>query len=77
MNAASVSYRLGGFWRALRAAGFWFFMGACVAGGAFLYAGPTRIEWVSGQGLTAEIGYVDEMRAQMNGLMLDVEGGKS
>lgn len=65
--------RVGGAWKRIKSAGFWLFAGASVSYASVLYAGPTRIEWNSATGLVAEIGYEDEMRSQMNALMVEVE----
>lgn len=68
MSIHSVKNSAYGYARRVKAAGFWFFMGATFAFGATLYCGPTRIEWSTNTGLVAEIGYTDELRNQMNQL---------
>ncbi|TXH10070.1 MAG: hypothetical protein E6R04_06460 [Spirochaetes bacterium] len=74
MSAArEAAYRVGDFWRRVKAAGFWFFLGASLSYASVVYAGPTRIEWSSETGLVAELGYQDEMRSQMDALMMSVE----
>ncbi len=71
--AREAAYRVGDFWRRVKAAGFWFFLGASLSYASVVYAGPTRIEWSSDNGLVAEIGYQDEIRNQMDALRLSVE----
>lgn len=70
---------VGGFWRRLKAAGFWLFMGASVSYASVLYAGPTHIQWNSRDGFVADIQYEDELRSQMRTLTRtckDDEGNK-
>lgn len=72
MSRIAYAYSgLRGFWRRLKAAGFWFMLGSIATYLAVLYAGPTHIEWTAARGFVAEIQYKDEMRDQMETLTRD------